>query len=107
MEFLARGAVVSSVAGFAVAGLATSIPLRELLAGFFYASVETQVGAAVRLIPLGQTAGQRILSRALVAIPSCVERACTLTDDELGYLAPGQAMASALHETQYSRLFRS
>jgi urease accessory protein len=98
---------VSTAAGFAVAGLHAAIPIRELVAGFLYAGLESQVSAAVRLVPLGQTAGQRILSRALPLLPSCVERALSLGDDELGYLAPGQAIASALHETQYSRLFRS
>jgi urease accessory protein len=97
----------SVAAGFAVAGLHAGIPARELLAGFFYASVEGQVSAAVRLVPLGQTAGQRILSGALAVIPRCVERAVALGDDELGNLAPGHAIASALHETQYTRLFRS
>ena len=63
--------------------------------------------AAVRLVPLGQTAGQRIVAAAGAAIPALTARALTLMDDELGAAAPGQALASAAHETLYSRLFRS
>jgi urease accessory protein len=97
----------SLVAGFAVAGLHHGVAIRELLAGLFYAACESQVGAAVRLVPLGQTSGQRILSSALCAIPACVEHALAVEDDDIGNLAPALALGSAWHETQYSRLFRS
>jgi len=97
----------SLVAGFAVAGIHHGIAIRDLLAGLFYAACESQTGAAVRLIPLGQTSGQRILSSALLEIPACVEHALEVADDDIGNLAPALAMGSAWHETQYSRLFRS
>lgn len=97
----------SLVAGFAVAGLHHGVAIRDLLAGLFYAACESQVGAAVRLVPLGQTSGQRILSSALCAIPACVEHALAVEDDDIGNLAPALALGSAWHETQYSRLFRS
>jgi urease accessory protein len=97
----------SLVAGFAVAGLYHRVAIRDLLAGLFYAACESQTQAAVRLIPLGQTAGQRILSSALREIPACVEHALNVEDDDIGNLAPALALGSAWHETQYSRLFRS
>ena len=92
---------------FAFACQAWSIPLEEGLAGYFFAFVEAQVSAAIRLVPLGQTDGQRILVRLQPAIERCVREAMTLHDDDIGSLAPGLAMASCWHETQYSRLFRS
>jgi urease accessory protein len=63
--------------------------------------------AALRLVPLGQTAGQRILVEAVEPIERAALRARTLPDDEVGNVAPALAMASAWHETQYSRLFQS
>jgi len=97
----------SLVAGFAVAGRHHGIAIADLLAGLFYAACESQTGAAVRLVPLGQTSGQRILSSALCAIPACVEHALGVADDDIGSLMPALALGSAWHETQYSRLFRS
>lgn len=97
----------SVVAGFAALGLHHGIERRALVAGLFYATCESQVSAAVRLVPLGQTAGQRILSSALALIPSCVDRALAIEDEDVGGYAPMLALCSAWHETQYSRLFRS
>ena len=77
------------------------------LVGYAFAWAEASTSAAVRLVPLGQTAGQRLLAAAGDAIPDVVASARGLGDDELGASAPGQAIASALHEALYSRLFRS
>ena len=63
--------------------------------------------AAIKLVPLGHTAGQRLLINAATAIDEAASRARSLRDDEVGNLAPALAMASAWHETQYSRLFQS
>jgi urease accessory protein len=76
-------------------------------AGYLFSWTENQVGAASRLVPLGQTSAQRTLSRATLLIPGAVARARALADDELGFAAPAHAIAAALHETQYSRIFRS
>jgi urease accessory protein len=51
--------------------------------------------------------GQRLIAAAGEQIPDVVERALVLEDGELGSAAPGQAIASSMHETLYSRLFRS
>ena len=63
--------------------------------------------AAVKCVPLGQTDGQRILLALGDRLQGIAERAAHLDDDALGSFAPGLAVLSARHETQYSRLFRS
>lgn len=92
---------------FALAARRWDVPLRPAAQGFAFAWTEAQVSAAVRVIPLGQSAGQRILAAAAAVIPAAVERALSLSADELGAASPRLAVASAAHEHQYSRLFRS
>jgi urease accessory protein len=74
---------------------------------YVFGLCEMLVGAATRLIPLGQTDAQRILARLGVAAGPAAEHGAALDDDDLGSFAPAHAIASALHETQYTRLFRS
>lgn len=97
----------SYAAIFSYAAMTWKITSEEMANGFLWAWCENQVAAAVKLIPLGQTAGQRILSDVLKVIPEAAEKTINVSDDDIGMLAPGIAIASALHETQYSRLFRS
>jgi urease accessory protein len=92
---------------FALAARRWSVPIAPAAQGFAFAWAEGQVSAAVRLVPLGQSAGQRILSAAAAAIPAAVTRALALPAEEIGASSPRLALASAWHETQYSRLFRS
>ncbi len=92
---------------FALAAAEWRIALPEAVSGYLWAWCEAQVAAAIKLVPLGQTAGQRILSRVVMEIPTVVDEGLALADDEIGYAAPRLAIGSALHETQYSRLFRS
>jgi urease accessory protein len=92
---------------FALAAVSWLIDIEDALLGLLWSATEGQVGAALRLLPLGQTAGQRMLVRAQPAIARCAARARSLADDEIGNFTPGHALASAWHETQYSRLFRS
>lgn len=80
---------------------------REALVGFAFGWCENLVQAAIKAVPLGQGAGQRILARLGRDIPDAVEHALTLRDDERQAFSPGVAILSARHETQYSRLFRS
>ena len=98
---------VTYAAMFALAVVRWQIPLHTALHGFAFAWLEAQTSAAVRLVPLGQSAGQRILLELGARVPAAVARAITLADDDLGAAAPAHAVASAHHETQYSRLFRS
>jgi len=92
---------------FALAAVRWEVPAPAAAAGYAFAWVEAQVSAAVRLVPLGQSAGQRILLAASALIPRAVALGATLPDDDIGAAAPSHAIASAHHETQYSRLFRS
>lgn len=92
---------------FALAGARWGISHGDLCAAYCWAWAENQVAAAIKLVPLGQTAGQRILSQVVSLTPDAVSLGLALEDDAIGASAPGQAMASALHETQRTRLFRS
>lgn len=92
---------------FALAAARWQVDAEEAALGYLWAWTENQVMAATRLMPLGQTAGQRILARALPEIASAACQGLRLEDDELGCAAPGLGLAGALHETQYTRLFRS
>ena len=92
---------------FALAAAHWQIPLSATAQGYLWAWCENQVAAAIKLIPLGQTAGQRIMSHISQQLAQAVERGLTLCDDDIGAMAPAVAIASAKHETQYSRLFRS
>lgn len=98
-------------AGFAVlfslAAAHWHITLEAAVLGYLWSWAENQTAAAIKLIPLGQAAGQRILSRAGSAIPAAVAAGLRLADEDIGYMAQRIAIGSALHEGQYSRLFRS
>ncbi len=92
---------------FALAAVHYRVPLPEAALGYLWAWSENQAVAAMKLVPLGQTAGQRILSALIERLPAAVEQGLALADDAIGALAPRLAIAGARHETQYTRLFRS
>ncbi len=92
---------------FAWAARVRGVPLRPALLGFAWAWLENQLAVACKALPLGHTAAQRLVERLRPALVAAVDEALVLEDDALGPALPGLAMASALHETQYSRLFRS
>jgi urease accessory protein len=102
-----RGKEPTLGAMFALAACRWQVPLADALRGFLWAWCENQVAAAVKLIPLGQTAGQRLLLQVRSAIAPAVAAGMALADDEIGQAPFGLSMASAWHESQYSRLFRS
>jgi urease accessory protein len=68
---------------------------------------ENMAQAAMKSVPLGQAAAQRILTRLTQAIPEAVQQALALPDEARQAFTPGLAILSARHESQYSRLFRS
>jgi len=92
---------------FALAAVSWGIPVRSGALGLLWAWTENQVAAATKLIPLGQTAAQRLLSALQQRMPVAVEQGLALEEAAMGMGAPGLALAGALHETQYTRLFRS
>ena len=94
-------------AAFAWAAAQWKIAPEEALQSYLWAWLENQVMAAVKAVPLGQTDGQRILLSLGHLLSSVTEKAKSMQDEDLGNFAPGLAMRSSKHETQYSRLFRS
>jgi len=92
---------------FALAALLTGAPLREALLAQAFGWAENMVQAAIKSVPLGQSAGQRILDALLDAMPAAVDSAIALADSERQAHTPMLAILSAQHEAQYSRLFRS
>ncbi|WP_203142981.1 urease accessory protein UreF [Marinobacter mangrovi] len=92
---------------FAWAAHQRHVPVRQTLLGFAWAWLENQLAVACKALPLGHTAAQRLTEQLRPALVRAVDNALVLKDDELGPILPGLALASAHHETQYSRLFRS
>ena len=92
---------------FSLAAVHFEVPLRSAALGFLFTWLEHQVAAATRLIPIGHIAAQRLLSGVLGGLPAAVTSGLALPFSDVGFLAPGLAILSALHETTYSRLFRS
>jgi len=92
---------------FALAAVRWEIALPGAATAYLWAWTENQTTAATKLVPLGQTAAQQILSQAQPLIVTAVATGLALSDTEISGALPGLAIASALHETQYSRLFRS
>jgi urease accessory protein len=92
-------------AGTACAGHA--IPLVPALAAYLHAQAATLISAGVRLVPLGQTDGQRILAALEPVVAAVAARAIATPLAELGGAAFRADLASMRHETQYTRLFRS
>jgi urease accessory protein len=92
---------------FALAASAGTAPLRDCLLAFAFGWAENMMQAAIKSVPLGQSAGQRILSALAAEIPAAVDKALASSDDERQSFSPMLAILSARHETQYSRLFRS
>ena len=77
------------------------------LYAYAFGWAENLVQAAIKAVPLGQSAGQRMLARLCAEIPAAVAQALRLREDERQAFSPMLAILSARHETQYSRLFRS
>lgn len=91
----------------ACAAVASGAVLADSLAGFAFGWAENMVQAAIKSVPLGQSAGQRMLARLMADIPAAVAHAMSLGDEDRQAFTPLLAIHSARHETQYSRLFRS
>ena len=89
------------------AAAAHGLPLVETAQAFAQAFAANLVSAGVRLIPLGQSDGLRVLARLEPLIPRIVARALGASLDDVGGAAIAADIASMRHETQYTRLFRS
>jgi urease accessory protein len=92
---------------FALGTAQAGADTRDAVLAYGFSWAENQVQAALKAVPLGQSAGQRILARLAQELPPLVESAMTLDDAQRQAFAPLLAVRSAQHEMQYSRLFRS
>jgi urease accessory protein len=101
------GLPASYPVAFAFAAHRSGASVHDGCLAFAFGWAENMVAAAVKAVPLGQSAGQRILGRLAQEIPAAVNHAMQLSDDDRQAFAPLLAVLSARHETQYSRLFRS
>lgn len=92
---------------FALAAVRADAPAHDSLIAFALGWAENMVQAAIKAVPLGQSAGQRVLDALAAAIPGAADRALATQPDQRQAFTPMLAILSAQHETQYSRLFRS
>ena len=103
----AEGREVAYPIAVGAAAAAHGLPLVETAQAFAQAFAANLVSAGVRLIPLGQSDGLRVLARLEPLIPRVVAAALACTLDDIGGAAIAADIASMRHETQYTRLFRS
>jgi urease accessory protein len=92
---------------FARAAAPLPAPVRDVVLAYAFGWAENMMQAAIKAVPLGQSAGQRILLRLAGEIPAAADHAIALRDQDRQAFTPRLAILSAQHETQYSRLFRS
>jgi len=92
---------------FAVIARSLAVPLGEALAAYMFATVTSLTQNAVRAIPLGQNAGQRLLRKAADDVAAAAGRAGHLTPDDFGAVSPGLEISQMRHERQRARMFMS
>ncbi|MGD2139136.1 MAG: urease accessory protein UreF [Burkholderiales bacterium] len=95
------------VNAFAFAGASWQLEPENVLTAYAWSWLENQVTAAMKLVPLGQRAGQHLLAQLGPQCGQAMQTAIALPEDEWSNFAPLFAIASSRHETQYTRLFRS
>lgn len=99
--------LLSQHACFSYACLKWNISTQQACNGLLWGWLENLALSAVKIIPLGQTAGQQIIFRLTESFPAIIEQAQQIDDDDIGASSLSLAIASSRHETQYTRLFRS
>lgn len=95
------------IAGFALTASRWNIALQQAVLGYTWGWLENMVMAAIKIVPLGQSAGQQTLAELIETAIEVVETGLMVEDDNIGGSCPAFTLASCLHETQYTRLFRS
>lgn len=104
---VATGEPCNFAIAFGLAAGCWQIPASDALLGYLHSWVSNLINAGVKLIPLGQTQGQKLLVSLYPTLERAVETVQTVEDEDLVGLGWGVAIASMQHETLYSRLFRS
>ena len=92
---------------FGIAAAHWQIDPHAAIVGYLHSWAANLISAGVKLIPLGQTAGQQLLLGLRDLLIEVTEEVLTLKDDDLSSCGWGLALASMAHQTQYTRLFRS
>jgi urease accessory protein len=100
-------APVTLPAAYALVARGFRVPSEGALTAYLWSWLENQVLCAMKTVPLGHFAGQRLLVALGARIPAVGAIARSIGDHEVASFAPGLALASSRHETQYTRLFRS
>ncbi|MDQ0839724.1 MULTISPECIES: urease accessory protein UreF [Bacteria] len=92
---------------FAVVARSLGVPPQEALAAYLFATVTSLTQNAVRAIPLGQNAGQRVLRKAHDDVAAAIDTIAHLTPDDFGAVSPGLEISQMRHERQRARMFMS
>lgn len=92
---------------FGIGAAYWQIDLKAAVLGYLHSWASNLIGAGVKLIPLGQTTGQKLLLQLDTRIALTTQEILTLEDEDLSSCGWGLSLASMAHETQYTRLFRS
>jgi len=106
-QLQACGEPCNFAVAFAIAAHSWQIDCKTMILGYLHSWATNLINAGVRLIPLGQTAGQRLLFNLYAEVEAAASAILEIKDEELGNCSWGVAIASMNHETLYSRLFRS
>lgn len=97
----------TQLAGFAWLINLWDIEPRQAIEAYTWSWLENLTLAGIKLIPLGQTDGQKIILRLGDEVARAVHNGLALEDEDIGFSCTALAIASSLHETQYTRLYRS
>lgn len=92
---------------FAVVARSLGVPLQEALAAYLFATATSLTQNAVRAIPLGQNAGQRVLRKAHDDVAAAIDSIARLALDDFGAVSPGLEISQMRHERQRARMFMS
>ena len=106
-ETMATMTEIAFPTAWAAAAATWQLNEHDAATSYLWAWLENQVMAAVKLVPLGQTAGQRMLASLSIDLPQLANEAIERAAGDWENFTPGMTLASSLHETQYTRLFRS
>ncbi|GAB2195862.1 urease accessory protein UreF [Sessilibacter sp. MAH4] len=98
---------ISFVCAFAFLAHYWQIDKKAACLGYSWTWLENQISAAMKLVPLGQNSAQQLTGLLQPQLTKTMEFALTLSNEEIGSSLIGLSIASSMHETQYSRLFRS
>lgn len=106
-EDAANAEGISYLVGYACLAQLQGLDATTTLTAYAWSWLENQIAAAIKLVPLGQSEAHQALARVAETLPAVVAGAERIPPAAVGHALPGLSLASAQHEAQYSRLFRS